>query len=263
MDRSRQLTRRHWLQRGGGLALVAVAAPTAAAWTPNGASAAQDDGGTPVPGTPAARTVRVSGMGRVQIEPDTAIVTVGVDVLKPTLGDAQAEATTQMTAVIDALKAAGIDEKDIQTVNYSVSILRDYDENGNPAAIKGFQVSNQVNVKLRDLDGLGDLLDTVVEAGANNVYGIAFLVDDPSRAASQARAHAVDDARQKADELADAAGMTLGQAVAISESEAPPPSPEVFKSVAEDSAAGRAGPVPVQVGTTEVSVTVDITFEMT
>ncbi len=262
MDRSSQVTRRRWLQRGGGLALVAMAAP-AFSKTPAGVSAAQDDSGTPVPGASSPGTVRVSGEGRVQVEPDTAVVTVGVDVLKLTLGDAQTEATTQMTAVIDALKAAGIDAQDIQTANYSVSILRDYDENGNPAAIKGFQVSNQVNVKVRDIDVLGDLLDTVVGAGANNIYGIAFLVDDPSKAATQARAQAVNNARQKAEELADAAGMTLGRPVAISESQAPPPSPEIFKSVAADSAAGQAGPVPVQVGTTEVIVMIDITFEMT
>ena len=242
--------------------MVAVAALAATAGAPLPTGATQDGTGTPVPGTPTVATVRVSGEGRVQIEPDTAVVTVGVDILKPTLKDAQTEATTQMTAVIDALKAAGIDAKDIQTANYSVSILRDYDENGNPAAIKGYQISNQVNVKVRDLDILGDLLDTVVGAGANNIYGIAFLVDDPSKAASQARAQAVGNARQKAEELAGAAGMILGRAVAITESEAPPPSPEVFKSVEADSAAGSAAPVPVQTGTTEISVTVDVTFEM-
>src|SRR5262249_28067451 len=152
---------------------------------------------------------------------------------------------------LDALKAAGIDEKDIQTVNYSVNIIQDYDQNGNPAAIKGFQVSNQVNVTVRDLDKLGSILDTVVAQGANAIYGISFYVDDPSAAASQARKLAVDEAKKKADELAAAAGLKVGRVLSISETSSPAPSPVAFgRAEAADASAA----VPIQAGTSTISV---------
>ena len=235
------------------LALVALGGPS------RPASAVQEDRiGTP---TPVPATVFVNGQGRVRIPPDTASVVVGVDVIRPTLDAAQTEATAQATAIIDAVKAAGVAEEDIQTANYSVNIIRDYDEEGNPAEIRGFQVTNQVNVTIRDLDAIGDILDDVVAAGANNIYGISFYVEDPAAAASQARVQAVKDARTKADELAAAAGMKVGRLVSISESFAPPPAPEVFGGAADAVAESRVA-VPVQIGTSEVIIDVQVTYEL-
>ncbi|HKG26700.1 MAG TPA: SIMPL domain-containing protein [Thermomicrobiales bacterium] len=222
-----------------------------------GGASAQD--GTPTAGGEVPATVYVNGEGVVTIAPDTASVIVGVNVIEKTLSEAQAKATDQMTAVIAALKAAGIDEKDIQTVNYSVNILQNYDTNGNPATIEGYQVSNQVNVTVRDLDKLGSILDTVVVQGANAIYGISFYVDDPSAAASQARKLAVQDAKKKADELAAAAGMKAGRVISISETYAPPPVPVAYgRAEAADSAAA----VPIQSGTSAVTVDVQVTYEM-
>jgi uncharacterized protein YggE len=221
-------------------------------------SAAQDSASTPS-ATEIPATVYVSGNGVVTIAPDTASVVIGVNVIETTLSSAQEKATSQMTAVIDALKAAGIDEKEIQTVNYSVNIIQDYDQNGNPAAIKGFQVSNQVNVTIRDLDKLGSILDTVVAQGANAIYGISFYVDDPSAAASQARTLAVQDAKKKADELAAAAGMKVGRVLSISETYSPSPSPVAYGGV--EAADARAA-VPLQAGTTTISVDVQVTYEL-
>ena len=170
------------------LALVAVVA--AAGLAVPGGVGAQD--ATPGPDADAPATISISGQGRVTIEPDTASVVAGIDILRPTLAEAQAEATTQMTAIIYAVKAAGIEERDIKTVNYSVNIVRDYDQNGNPAEIQGYQVSNQVAVVIRDTDALGEILDAVVAEGANNIYGISFYVEDTEAAASQARRQAVE-----------------------------------------------------------------------
>ena len=89
------------------------------------------------------------------VEPDTASVVVGVTVLEPTLSAAQEKATTQMNAVIEAIKATGVAEKDIQTVSYSVEIIQDYDQQGNPITIRGFRVSHQVSVTVRDIERLG------------------------------------------------------------------------------------------------------------
>ena len=108
-------------------------------------------------------TVSVSGHGSVNVPPDTASVSIGVDVIKPTLGEAQEQATTQATAMIEALKAAGIAEEDIQTDYFSVNILRDYSENADPTQITGFEIVNQLRVTVRDTDQLGELLDAAVE----------------------------------------------------------------------------------------------------
>jgi uncharacterized protein YggE len=255
------LTRRIGLKlRGLGLLSAVIALLGAASFGVFGVkgSAAQD--ATPPPGTaqnPA--TVYVSGNGTVTITPDTASVIVGVNIVEKTLSSAQEKATMQMTAVIDALKAAGIDEKDIQTVNYSVNILQDYDQSGNPTTINGYQVSNQVNVTVRDLDKLGSILDTVVGQGANAIYGISFYVDDPSAAASQARTLAVEDAKKKADELAAAAGMKVGRILSISETYSPSPMPMPYgRAAAEDAAMS----VPIQAGTTTVQVQVQVTYEL-
>ncbi|MEA2584191.1 MAG: uncharacterized protein QOF33_2276 [Thermomicrobiales bacterium] len=255
------LTRQIGLKlRGLGLLSAVIALLGAASFGVFGVkgSAAQD--ATPPPGTaqnPA--TVYVSGNGTVTITPNTASVIVGVNIVEKTLSSAQEKATMQMTAVIDALKAAGIDEKDIQTVNYSVNILQDYDQNGNPMTINGYQVSNQVNVTVRDLDKLGSILDTVVGQGANAIYGISFYVDDPSTAASQARTLAVEDAKKKADELAAAAGMKVGRILSISETYSPSPMPMPYgRAAAEDAAMS----VPIQAGTTTVQVQVQVTYEL-
>lgn len=237
------------------LAVLALAA-TATAGLARPAAAQE---ATPGPSAAGPATVSVNGQGRVFVEPDTASVIVGVDVIQDTLSAAQADASTQMTAIIDALKAAGIAEDDIQTVNFSVSILRDYDDRGMPGPITGFQVSNQVNVTVRDIDQLGDLLDTVVDQGANAIWGITFYVEDPSGPASEARKLAVDNATQKARELAAASGMQLGRLVSISEGYAPSPLPVDY--IAQEDA-GRAGGAPIQSGSTEIAVQVQLTFEL-
>ena len=214
---------------------------------------------TPVAGAETPK-VSVTGEGLVTVTPDTATVTVGVDVSNETLGEAQRLADEQMRDVIDALKAAGIAEADIQTANYSVNVLRNYDNtSGAQGEVTGYQVSNQVNVKIRDIDRVGAILDTVVGEGANSIYGISFYVEDPNPALSQARERAVEDARRKADELAAAAGMTVGRLLTLSESSAGAPTPVAYE--AADSAA-RAGGAPIQVGSTEVRVNVQATYEL-
>jgi len=219
-----------------------------------GRVAAQD--ATPVPsGSPA--VVTVLGHGAATVTPDIATVTIGVQVTKPTLPEAQSEATAQMTAVLEAIKAAGIDEKDIQTAYYSVNVLQNYDNTGNPTEVIGYQVSNQVNVVVRDLDKVGQLLEDVVAAGANSIYGITFGVSDPSDAQSQARADAVADAKKRAEELAKAAGLSLGRVLSISEGISQP----IPYYDSGQFAGGKAG-APVQFGTTEVTVDVQVTYEL-
>jgi uncharacterized protein YggE len=224
-----------------------------------GRTSAQDASLAP---TETPSTMYVSGHGTVTTQPDTALLTFGVTIDADTLAEAQAEATDKMAAILAEVTKAGIADKDVQTVNYNVSILYDYDDNGYVSRVIGYEVTNQVNVKVRDLDAVGPLLDAVVAQGANNVYGISFYVEDTSAAASQARRAAVEDAMTKGRELAEAAGMQISRVLTISETSSPPPTPVDYNAapMAADEAAG--GAVPIQTGSTEITADVDIVFEL-
>jgi uncharacterized protein YggE len=241
------------------LALAGVLATTTVDGT--GIVAAQDMA-TPETGAAAGiPTVSVSGHGDVNVPPDTASVNIGVDIIAQTLDEAQDQATAQATAVIEALAAAGIAREDIQTEYYSVNILRDYSENADPTLITGFEIINQLRVTVRDTDQLGELLDAAVSAGANSIYGVTFYVEDQTAAASEARVEAVANAREKAEELAAAAGMSLGPVVAISEGVSPMISP-VYPMARGGGMAAAESAVPVEPGSTTVAVDVTMTFEL-
>ncbi len=169
-----------------------------------------------------AETITVVGQGSVAIRPDIARVSVGVETSGEAISDAVAENETQMQALLAALKAAGIEEKDIQTMNYSIQLDR-YPESMprvEPATSEPqplYRVSNMVNVTIRDLESVGDVLDAVVEAGANSIWGITFAVDDPSAAQADARADAIEDALARAGALAELSGVQLGPVMSVSE----------------------------------------------
>ena len=256
---SRQFGRR-WAV--GSLVALALLVSGGTATMGNRVAGAQDASPVSIPfETPG--TVSVTGTGRVTVEPDTASIALGVTVFDANLAEAQALATTQMTDIIDAVKAAGVADEDIETSNYSVNIRQDYDENGSPSKVLGYDINNTVNVTVRDLDSLGTILDAVVQAGANTIYGISVFTWDMTGATAQARAAAVADARAHADQLADAAGVAVGRIVTITEgySAAPPP---IAYDQARDSAmaASESAPVPVQVGTQQIEVQVSIVYEL-
>ena len=246
--------------------LVAVASALLFAGSPRqgqgGHTLAQDDPATPVvtPALPA--TMSVSGHGAVTLIPDTASVVLGVTINGETLSAAQAEATARMEAITAAVGAAGVEERDIQTTNYSVNVIYDYDNNGNPNRVIGYAVSNQMAVKVRDLDAVGTLLDAVVAEGANQIHGISFFVEDTAAAASQARTLAVEDAMRKADELAAAAGLEVARVTYITESSSPPPAPYYAGAGADMAESASRAAVPIQAGSSEVSVDVQMSFEL-
>ncbi len=201
--------------------------------------------------------ISVDGQGKVTLKPNIAIANIGVDITTVSLTDATAQSNSKMTAVIDKLKSLGIDEKDIQTTNYNLYPITQQpqkpDGSGTPG-IAGYRVSNQVRVTVRKTADLGKVLDAAVGAGANNIYGVTFGVDDLTPYQQQARAAAIKDAQDKASQLAKTANIQLGPVIAISEG-SQSPSPVRFAATAF-SAAG-ASDVPVQTG--EMQVTVDVT----
>jgi uncharacterized protein YggE len=215
---------------------------------------------TPVSESSSVGTITVTGVGEVIVTPDTANIQIGVQVFAEELSDAQAQATEQMTTIIDTLTAAGIEPKDIQTSNYSVSIRQQYDDQGIAVAVLGYDIYNTLSVTVRELDNLGTILDQVVAAGANQIYGISFFTSDLTEATAQARASAVADAQERANQLAAAAGVEVGAIINISEGFSASPMPVDFgRGYAEaDMAAGSA--VPIQTGSQAVQISVTMTF---
>ena len=161
--------------------------------------------------------ITVVGEGKVKVEPDTARINIGVEVMRPTVREATDANQELVAAVLDALRQAGIPDEDMQTSGFSVYAER-YGPNGPlPEDEVNYRVTNTVQVTVRDLGTIGDVLDAAIEAGANNIYGIEFLLEDRDAAESEARAAAVADAEAKAAELAELNGVSVGNVVAISE----------------------------------------------
>ncbi len=185
---------------------LALAACNAA--TPSGASPAAQSGSTVSAGG-----ITVVGQGTAYGQPDQATVVVGVDTFAATVGEATAQNQTTLDNVMAALAAAGIANEDIQTTNYSLYAEQTYGDKG-PEGIAGYRVSNQVNVKMRDISLVGDVLGAVTEAGANAIYGVNFSVADPAALEAEARALAMQDAAKRAASLGN---VTLGNVTVISE----------------------------------------------
>ncbi|MGC4191266.1 MAG: SIMPL domain-containing protein [Thermomicrobiales bacterium] len=211
------------------------------------------------------RTIAVSGTGIVNVKPDVASITVGVMKSAELLEDAQKDVTDALATMTKAFTDAGVAGKDVVTSSYYVNPIAKYDNDGNYIGVQGYQVSSSLTATVREIDRVGSLLDAVVKAGANQVWGISFSVDDPSKPASEARKAAVADARQKADELATAAGAVVTGVFSIVESYAPAPKAQDYGSAAPSASADasrESNPVPVSTGTTAIEVDVQVVFEI-
>jgi uncharacterized protein YggE len=161
-------------------------------------------------------TITVIGEGKVRIKPDMAQVTIGVEVIKPTVKEASVETSRIMNDVLAALKRLGLAETDIQTSSINVWLERPYLPDGTQGE-PVYHVSNSVNANIRNLDKLGDVLDATMAAGANNIYGVTFSLSDTSKVEAEARQKAVENARAKAEELAQLTNLALGEVISVSE----------------------------------------------
>ena len=215
-------------------------------------------------GTAAAqpRTLNVSGNGTVYLTPDIAYITIGVHTEDPNLATGVSKNNTQAQGLVDALKNAGIAAKDIQTSNFSVyyNSSQSIDKaTGQPITGGYYAVDNTVNVTVRDLSHLGNVLNTAVGAGANNINSINFDVADKTAAMEQARQKAMANANSLASELAKTAGVNLGEIQAISYSDN---SPQPYYGMGGGGAAAPNASVPIQPGQTQISVTVSVTYAL-
>jgi len=207
---------------------------------------------------PVVRNLNVNGLGEVYLTPDIAYIYVGVHNEAKNAADAVATNKVQTSAVIDALKKAGLADKDIRTTNFSIWPNQQYGPDG-VATGTNYAVDNTVYVVVRNLDGLGDLLDSVIGAGANSINSIQFDVADKTAAVKEARLKAVKDAATQAQELADAAGVKLGDIQSISFFDNSPYPMSEGKGGGGGMAAG-AVTVPIQPGQLSISVSVSMTY---
>ena len=207
---------------------------------------------------PPMRTITVTGTGSVTLTPDLAYVYIGVQTQDASASTAMSNNTSRAQALIEAIKSFGVENKDIQTSNFSISPQPTYDDSYN---ITGYTylVQNTVHVTVRDLEQLGSLLDAAFEAGANTINSISFDVADRTEAVSQARLAAVENARRQADELASATGVSIGDVQTISYYDS---TPIVREYVEMRAAADSAMSVPIQSGSMEITTTVTIVYEL-
>lgn len=201
--------------------------------------------------------ITVSGEGQISITPDTAIVSLGVTQSNPDLKTAQDAVNTAMDNIVTAIKAAGIPAKNIQTTGYNINANQDYKKPDHP--ITGYDVFAGISVTVQPLDKAGSIIDTAVQNGANQVGGISFTVQDPTAAAKQARAKAVDAARAKAQQLASLAGVTLGPIININETNGGPVVPYSTPAAAVASSSSSAD-TSVQPGQSTITIDLTVSF---
>jgi len=199
------------------------------------------------------KLVTVTGEATVAVAPDAAVIRIGGTSQDKTAREASEANAKQMTAVLAAIKDAGIADRDIQTSR--LSLQPQYDPNkAGTARLTGFQATNQVTVRIRDIDKLPAVLDRAIGAGANEMSGIEFVVSEQSKLLDQARDDAIADARRKAELYAKAAGAKLGRVVSITEEGSSPP-PRPMQAM-------RAGAVPVAPGEQTLRAVITVSYEL-
>ncbi len=213
---------------------------------------------------PETRMISVQGQGKVSAAPDIATLTVSVISEGKVVKTVKQENTEKMNRIIAGLKKLGLADKDIATASYDLYPDYSYEPNL-PPRIRGFRLTQTLALKVRDLDKVDQVIDTATELGANNVGGLAFTLDNKDAVNDEAREKAFADAREKAQRMAKAAGVTLGKVVGFSESGGYyPPVPVYYeKAVMMSADAGRGGASPdIQPGSQDYQVSVDITYEI-
>jgi len=228
------------------LAIVAVVAVACG----EGDTIVSSDGST-------ATGISVSGTGTASAEPDLVLLQLGVEVERRTVAAAREAAAASQQAIIEALKANGVDEKDIQTVHFSVQPR--YDSPNRVRVLSGYNVSNVVSITVREIDKASAAIDAAVAAGGDSVVvqGISFAIDDPTELREEARRDAVEDAEERASQLADAAGVKRGRPISIVESSFTP-FPQL--GIGGEAFARADTATPIQAGELDILVNVNILY---
>jgi len=207
-----------------------------------------------------AHSISMTGEGKVTGIPDVANIQLGYSVEKKTVAAAQKDNTDKMNAMTLKLKKDfKLDAKDIQTANYYIS--PQYDWANNKQTLRGYLVSQNLDVKVRNMDNVSKIIEAAGAIGLNQVGNLTFSIDDPEKLIEEARAKALAQAKQKAETLANVVGVKLGKIISFSESSNDNPQPPVysFNKVAE----GMGGAAPtVEAGSNEIMIIATVEYEI-
>jgi hypothetical protein len=207
-------------------------------------------------------TITVTGEGRVSVQPDIVKLELGTVIERTTVAAAQKENTRIMNALSEKLSGFGVDKQDLQTSNYTISPM--YDWNDGKQKLRGYQVQQGLRLKLRDLDKVGDVIGAAGELGVNQAGGIEFTVDEPEAVKAQAREEAMKNAQAKAEALARITGITLRRVISFNEGGYEPNYNAMYsKTAMVDSAMGGGVPAPtIQAGSAEYVINANVTYEI-
>jgi uncharacterized protein YggE len=211
------------------------------------------------------RSVTVSGAGRVSVQPDVAVVNIGVETTAEEASAALAQNNEQMQALLDTLQSAGVASEDIQTQTVQLYSPNMEPMQPPPAETRGaeqpqsagYRALNLVEVRVRDLTQVGNLIDQAVQAGGNQIHGIRFELSDPQAALDQARQEAWNEARHKAEQWAELTGAALGEVLTINEYQSAIPYAAESTLVR-----GAAADVPIEPGAQTVQVDVQVSWRL-
>lgn len=205
----------------------------------------------------------VSATGKVFAKPDVANLTIGFQTeVKATAAEAVKENSEKMNKIIEALKALAIETKDIKTTNYNLNPLYDWTQTGGQR-LRGYQVSQNVTIKIRELDNIGEAIAKTTEKGANQIGNVSFTIDDEDELKAQARDEAIEKAKAKAEDIAKKTGMKLGKIVSVYENQVYYPEARYASDMALGIGGGGAIEAPsIEVGENEVSVEINVTYEV-
>jgi uncharacterized protein YggE len=240
------------------LALLGVGTAVAALLASAPMGAAQT---IPTPQPQPGSGISVVGQGIVLAQPNTAHITLGVEVFDQSLANGQSQAASRMDAVVSKLKASGVPDTDIHTVSFNITPQYDF-QNQNQPVLRGYQIQNLVDVKTTNVNVLGAMIDDSIAAGATRVYGIRFEASNMEDLKNQARDQAMQNARAKAEQLARDAGVSLGRPTSINESDTGGVTPLRVQQAPQPAAAAAAPQTPIQPGELQVQTTVQVVWSI-
>lgn len=213
----------------------------------------------------------VTGQASVTVEPDLALLTIGVETRADTVAQARADAATAMENIVEAVKEHGLEEEDVQTQSFNIWPEYVYPEigsgdvRGREPVLIGYTVRNTAGIKIRDIDAVGTIIDDVAEAGgdATRIEGIGFSIEDPEPFTAQLREEAVQDAKEKAEHLASLSGVSVGDLTFITEMGGGAPTARTFSDDAFAAEAfAPAATTPISGGELQLRLGVQAVFEI-
>jgi len=204
-------------------------------------------------------TITVSNTGEIYAKPDLGITSFSVKTEKKTVAQAMTENTEKMNKVIDSMKDLGIEEKDLKTTTFNIYPRYNYLETG-IRILAGYEITQSLQVKIRDLDKIGQIIQDATDAGANQIGNLSFVIDNEDEFKKQAREEAINKAKAKAKELADQLGVNLVRIVDFYESGQ---TPVFYDNYAMKEAIGAGGGTPqIETGENKIEISVSITYEI-